>query len=45
MQRKIGTMFEIYIDIRGISKYSYLRYPELAMGSLYLISSVSAPDS
>ena len=45
MKREIETMLEIYIDIRGISKYSCLRYQEFAVGNLYFISSVSAPDS
>ena len=45
MKRKIGTMFEIYIDIRGISKDSCLRYQELVVGNLYLVCSVSAPGS
>ena len=38
-------VLEIYIDIRGISKYSCLRYQKLAVGKLYLISAVSAPYS
>ena len=35
MKRKTGTLFEIYIDVRGISKYSCLRYQELDVDSLY----------